>query len=629
MFKFMRMKKDLICKRLVACLLCVTLLSQVTMPVLAEENTQQNEEESIRILFVGNSFTRYGSQGYGVPYALDKLAKQNNKNIDITTIANNSAHLSYYANYSENYKAYHQQVMTAIMTQQWDYVVLQDFSRAPMECYNTEMYPAVETLSRYVSIYQDKAKVLLYQTHGYNDGTKTKLDGNSVLLTDEQMQKYIALGYARLHATLGLDVVPVGMEFLRCKKIYPKLNLFSSDNKHPNMDGYLLAAATFYYQLYGEVPKVDVGEIPSTVASQEDLSKLMALPKDKMVGGQEYFSINVNDTVPLTYSLQTESYFGDGVYWESLNNAIATVNSSGYITGKTAGTTGIVATSTSGMQCVFVVTVKDAPTQKLAFGQSQYIVGQGDTFGIYPMEETHIDKDRYRWSSSATKIATVSPRGVVNAIRPGKTTITVVDSRNKSVKASYTLYVRSRQVRGLQGAGSSLTATKAKTVLNWTPVNGATQYVIYRATKSSSEYVPIGTTVKNQYVDQTISTDIQYTYKVAASGGHEQTIGEASNKVTIKVLGAVKNFKIQATKKGLKISWNRKPSKTCYEVYRSTKKKSGYKKVATITNYKKNYYFDKKIKAKKKYYYKVKVYKIVNGKKVYSKFSTVVSGKRL
>ena len=61
-----------------------------------------------------------------------------------------------------------------------------------------------------------------------------------------------------------------------------------------------------------------------------------------------------------------------------------------------------------------------------------------------------------------------------------------------------------------------------------------------------------------------------------------------------------------------------------YEIYRSNKKKSGYKKVATT---KKTSYKNKKLKSRKKYYYKVRAYRTVNGQKYYSSYSAVKSVK--
>lgn len=61
-----------------------------------------------------------------------------------------------------------------------------------------------------------------------------------------------------------------------------------------------------------------------------------------------------------------------------------------------------------------------------------------------------------------------------------------------------------------------------------------------------------------------------------------------------------------------------------YEIFRSSKKNSGYKK---IKDTKKTSYKNKKLKSKKKYYYKVRAYRTINGKKYYSSYSSVKSVK--
>ena len=65
-----------------------------------------------------------------------------------------------------------------------------------------------------------------------------------------------------------------------------------------------------------------------------------------------------------------------------------------------------------------------------------------------------------------------------------------------------------------------------------------------------------------------------------------------------------------------------------YIIYRSTKKNSGYKNVKTITNGTTLKWTNKKLRKGRRYYFKVKAYRNVNGKKVLSKnFSTVKSAK--
>ena len=70
-------------------------------------------------------------------------------------------------------------------------------------------------------------------------------------------------------------------------------------------------------------------------------------------------------------------------------------------------------------------------------------------------------------------------------------------------------------------------------------------------------------------------------------------------------------------------SWKKQKNATGYEIYRSTKKKGKYKKIATIKKVSKASYTNKKLKKGKTYYYKVRAYKTQSGKKVYGTFSTI------
>lgn len=93
------------------------------------------------------------------------------------------------------------------------------------------------------------------------------------------------------------------------------------------------------------------------------------------------------------------------------------------------------------------------------------------------------------------------------------------------------------------------------------------------------------------------------------------------------------NVKVQQTtlkfvkRKGKKLTirWKKTDGVQGYVVYRSKKKNGGYKKVKTIkkTEICKCTQKAKKQKKHKKYYYKVKTYKVVLGKKYFSSFSNV------
>lgn len=96
---------------------------------------------------------------------------------------------------------------------------------------------------------------------------------------------------------------------------------------------------------------------------------------------------------------------------------------------------------------------------------------------------------------------------------------------------------------------------------------------------------------------------------------------KAAKAVTLKASSS-----LEKTKKGkryIKVKWTKKGAAvTGYQVYRSKKKAGGYKKFFTTKN--KYYYNTKSLKKGKRYYYKVRAYTVINGKKCYSKWSNVV-----
>ncbi len=86
----------------------------------------------------------------------------------------------------------------------------------------------------------------------------------------------------------------------------------------------------------------------------------------------------------------------------------------------------------------------------------------------------------------------------------------------------------------------------------------------------------------------------------------------------------VKKVKAKGQKKKASVSWKKLGSGYKYEVYTATKPNGKFKKAATTGKAKAAV---KKLKSKKTYYVKVRGFKTVNGKKVYTQFSDTVSVK--
>jgi lactocepin len=80
-----------------------------------------------------------------------------------------------------------------------------------------------------------------------------------------------------------------------------------------------------------------------------------------------------------------------------------------------------------------------------------------------------------------------------------------------------------------------------------------------------------------------------------------------------------------AGKKKATVKWSRITGASGYVIYRSTKKSSGYKAVKTITKGGTVSFTNTKLKKGKLYYFKMRAYRTVSGKKVYSSYSAVKS----
>ena len=102
----------------------------------------------------------------------------------------------------------------------------------------------------------------------------------------------------------------------------------------------------------------------------------------------------------------------------------------------------------------------------------------------------------------------------------------------------------------------------------------------------------------------------------------------AAKQVSVAKPKSVKPKTVKAAKKAVSVEWNKVSGVSGYEIQLATDKKfKKNKKTVTIKKQKTTKTTVKKLKAKKKYYVRIRTYKIVNGKKVYSSWSKVKSVK--
>ena len=190
-------------------------------------------------------------------------------------------------------------------------------------------------------------------------------------------------------------------------------------------------------------------------------------------------------------------------------------------------------------------------------------------------------------------------------------------------------------VLSLDKVATLTTKSKAynKVTLTWSGVDGATGYRVYRSTSKTRGFKKIKSITSSSkvtYTNSNIACGTTYYYKVRAyrlvDGNYY--FGAYSPVVSAKAKPAAPaSFKVKkSTRTKVNISWKAVTGASGYRIYRSTSKTSGSSRIKTVKSGASTSYV-KKTTRKKTYYYKMRAYTTVNGKRVWGAYTTVKSYK--
>lgn len=166
---------------------------------------------------------------------------------------------------------------------------------------------------------------------------------------------------------------------------------------------------------------------------------------------------------------------------------------------------------------------------------------------------------------------------------------------------------------------------------SWNSVDGADGYSVYLK-KGTGAYKWIGTTTKKYYTFSGLSAGYKYAVKVIpyckCVGVYDDVLGEGSMLATGSTYTLKKVVLNKFTKSNgkVKVKWKNINGETGYQISKSIKK-TGTNVVATYKTTKGTYKLIKATKGKN-YWYKVRAYKIVNGKKIFGPWSAPKKFKR-
>lgn len=208
----------------------------------------------------------------------------------------------------------------------------------------------------------------------------------------------------------------------------------------------------------------------------------------------------------------------------------------------------------------------------------------------------------------------------------GKHTVKVTFKTRYEYESKKTFIIRPKTPTGVSAVLSGHDDIK----VSWGKATGATGYAVYykksTASKYSVKYVAsqyLYTTLKN------LSDGVKYNVKVYSyyKNGDTRYLSTSTPKVlSVYTLKQISTPTVKKSGTKVKVSWQNINGETGYQVYKMSKKNGKYSVVSSIRT-SKTYYSFTATKGKY-YYYKVRAYKTVDGKRIYGPWSSIKSFKR-
>lgn len=203
--------------------------------------TALNVHAQTSVLFIGNSYI-YSND---LPNTMRQLALSLGEEMTVASSAPGGQTLFAHSTYEPT--------LTAINSQPWDYVVLQEQSQLgalPVDVTTTE-YGALQLLTEIEGNWECTYPVL-YMTWGRENGDPQNCDNFPFMCTYAGMQEGLRSTYLYLATMYDAHVSPVGMAWQTVRNTHPEIDLYVDDGSHPTVAGTYLAACVFYCALFHE-----------------------------------------------------------------------------------------------------------------------------------------------------------------------------------------------------------------------------------------------------------------------------------------------------------------------------------------------------------------------------------------
>lgn len=148
--------------------------------------------------------------------------------------------------------------------------------------------------------------------------------------------------------------------------------------------------------------------------------------------------------------------------------------------------------------------------------------------------------------------------------------------------------------------------------VSWKAAKNAKKYKIERRVKG--KYIVVATVSKCKFTDHNVKFQTYYSYRIRGVSDNVNGKYSSSHKAILKL----KKSTIKGVRKGgnkISLRWNKVEGADGYIIYMSNYKDKGFKPIKYIKSSKRVQYTKSKVKAEKRYYFKVRSYVYSYGKK--------------
>jgi hypothetical protein len=220
-------------------------MKTVVVAVLSLLIVAYSNAETKRVLFIGNSYIYTNN----LPQVLKDIALSNGDDVIFDSSAP-GGHT--FQQHSTNATT-----LSKISQGNWDYIILQEQSQRPafpISQVQTEVFPYAAFLDSLAKAQNPCATVMYYMTWGRKNGDASNCQFFPPLCTYAGMDSLLRLRYQMMADDNSSEISPVGPVWKYIRTNSPSIELYSSDESHPNSTGTYAGALSFYSAIFRKSP---------------------------------------------------------------------------------------------------------------------------------------------------------------------------------------------------------------------------------------------------------------------------------------------------------------------------------------------------------------------------------------